>query len=141
MYAIFTYNDHYPHMLTELNTAMFRIYSSYFFPSQTNQLITPMLDTCHGGDRGPFVVFVYPQTRFLTFVNVSLFKPRPPPLKDSTNATDVHNADIHLRGWDIALDTQDDESIESCAVIGNGKVIIAGGSKGSVWIFRDKSPL
>ncbi|KIK70923.1 hypothetical protein GYMLUDRAFT_235325 [Collybiopsis luxurians FD-317 M1] len=133
-------------------SASFRILSSYFFPPQRNYYETPILRVCRARNRGPFVIFHFPKSRSLTILNITLFErrlPPPPPssqvhsslpigLEQVTAALQyMMNTENQLKGWDITLQ-QDEECLETCVMVGKGKVIIAGGSKGSLFLFAEK---
>lgn len=122
--------------------ASFRTLSSHFFPSQTSQYITPSLYFSRGSEV-PFVVYSYPNTRHLNIVNIKLFEP----LLPSTSPPDEGNKSIYpvqnrqIQGWEIALGSMSytDETLETCIMISGGKMIVAGGSKGSLWFLTVRS--
>ncbi|KAJ3779153.1 WD40-repeat-containing domain protein [Lentinula raphanica] len=118
----------------------FRILSNYSFPPQTDQFITPMLYVCHG-DPAPFVVISYPQSRSITFVNLALFKNTRTLTQSpsAANATQPLRYDEQVPGWSLSLNPSfgGEETVETCCMIPRSNpIIVAGGSKGSVWIFR-----
>ncbi|KAJ3937747.1 MAG: WD40-repeat-containing domain protein [Lentinula lateritia] len=123
-------------------SASFRTLSSHFFPSQTSQYITPSLYFSRGSEV-PFVVYSYPNTRHLNIVNIKLFEP----LLPSTSPPDEGNKSIYpvqnrqIQGWEIALGSMSytDETLETCIMISGGKMIVAGGSKGSLWFLTVRS--
>ncbi len=113
--------------------------ASNFFPPPNNQFVTPILDVYNGGDRGPFVIISYPETRSLSLLNLLLLAKREPPLDQSQESERDE-----LRGWTLSVDkstspaADENESIESCAMSGDGKTVVAGGSRGTLWFFHDR---
>ncbi|KAJ3816006.1 hypothetical protein EV368DRAFT_29467 [Lentinula lateritia] len=123
-------------------SASFRILSSYFFPAQTSQYITPTFYLSRGSEV-PFVVYSYPNTRHLSIVNIKLFEsllPSPsPPDEGNKSIYPVRNRQI--QGWEIALGSTShtDETLETGIMISGGRMIVAGGSKGSLWVLTVRS--
>ncbi|KAF9076223.1 WD40-repeat-containing domain protein [Rhodocollybia butyracea] len=130
--------------IQQFSSASFRILANYHFPAQPSQYTIHVLSGC---TRGPFLLFLYSGSRFLTLVNVSLFKPCPPQPRwwpengkmDPVMKKHMSEEDGQLRGWNIELDDQDSGRLETCAMLAGGRLIIAGGTEGSLWFWVDKS--
>jgi hypothetical protein len=128
--------------IQQFSSASFRILANYYFP-QESQYTIHVLSGC---TRGAFLLFLSSGSRFLTLVNVSLFKPCPPRPRwwpENGNLDRVMKnhtrEDDQLRGWTIELDDQDSRRLETCAMLAGGRLIIAGGTEGSLWFWVDKS--
>ncbi|KAJ4486058.1 hypothetical protein J3R30DRAFT_3697474 [Lentinula aciculospora] len=125
-------------------SASFRILSNYFLPQQTNQFITPTLSLCR--EPVPFVIYSYPNTQSFNVVNVTLFDPNlSPPYSlgkgSKPNSSSLRRQGRQLQRWKVRLDGsfKPEETSETCIMLAGAKTMIAGGSKGSLCFFSDKS--
>ncbi|THV07723.1 WD40 repeat-like protein [Dendrothele bispora CBS 962.96] len=141
------------------DSSSFRIIASYFLPAQETQYDTVhmnvTLDTLD-----PLILYLTPASTTINIKNVTHFEPRPlpdPELRPSSseNLRQVlakMNRRMRLlddpndpQGWKIVLENkyrassveggENDEVIESCIACMGGSVVIAGGSRGSIWIW------
>ncbi|KAF5374812.1 hypothetical protein D9758_000336 [Tetrapyrgos nigripes] len=130
-------------------SSSFKILSSYFLPPQETQYEAVSLSvTLDTGD--PLILCTLPRSSVMKIVNITHWEPRREPQEPARNLQSfILSSRARLlddpndsQGWKVEIDhrytelpDKEPEFIESCMMCLGGSMIIAGGSRGSLWVW------